>query len=164
MMFRIAAALIVLGWSVGVMDAARADQTAPATNSSQIAPTSGAKPVASTTWGGAYTEAQAKLGQDVYTKTCAECHGQDLAGDGFAPALKGPEFMGNWNGLTLGDLFERIRVSMPPTNPNSVTPKEKVEIIAYLLKQAPFPAGKADLPATQDALKLIKFEATKPAK
>lgn len=131
------------------MNVARAEQAAPAAGS---------------TWSGAYSEAQAKLGEAAYTKSCSECHGQDLAGDGFAPALKGPEFMSNWNGLTLGDLFERIRVSMPPSNPNSVTPKEKVDIIAYLLKQAAFPAGKTDLPETQDALKTIKFEATKPGR
>jgi hypothetical protein len=70
--------------------------------------------------------------------------------------------MSNWNGLTLGDLFERIRVSMPPNNPDAVTPKEKIHVIAYLLKQSAFPVGQTDLPATQDALKAIKFEATKP--
>lgn len=153
MKFRIAAAALVLGWSVGVMHVARAEQAGAA---------GGPAVAATSTWSGAYSEAQAELGESAYTKHCAECHGQDLAGDGFAPALKGPEFMSNWNGLTLGDLFERIRVSMPPTNPNSVTPKEKIEIVAYLLKQAAFPAGKTDLPSTQDALKTIKFEATKP--
>src|SRR5687767_13706413 len=111
MNFRMAAALIVLGWSVGVMQTARAQQAGTA---------------ATSTWGGAYTEDQAKLGEVAYAKHCSECHGQDPAGDGFAPALKGPEFMSNWNGLTLGDLFERIRVSMPPTDPNAVPPKDKV--------------------------------------
>jgi mono/diheme cytochrome c family protein len=154
MKFTIAAAVIALGWSVGVMQAARPEQAAGAA--------SGAAAAATSTWGGVYSDAQATLGEAAYTKNCAECHGQDLAGDGFAPALKGPEFMSNWNGLTLGDLFERIRVSMPPNNPNAVTPKEKVEIIAYLLKQAAFPVGEADLPPTQDALKTVKFEATKP--
>src|SRR5687767_13463305 len=152
MKFRTTAALIILGWSVGLMHGARAEQAGAVASS----------PAASSTWGGVYSEAQAKLGEASYTKNCSECHGQDLAGDGFAPALKGPEFMSNWNGLTLGDLFERIRVSMPPTNPNAVPPKEKIEIVAYLLKQAAFPSGETDLPATQEALKTIKFEATKP--
>ena len=155
MTFRIAAALVVLGWSVGVMQAVTAEQAAPVSQ---------AAPAGNSTWSGTYTEAQAKLGEAAYKKSCAECHGEDLAGDGFAPALKGPEFMGNWNGLTLGDLFERIRVSMPPNNPDAVTPKEKVDIVAYLLKQSAFPAGKTDLPGTQDALKAVKFEATKPGR
>jgi mono/diheme cytochrome c family protein len=154
MNFRTAAALIIVGWSVGVMQVARAEQAGAVATS----------PAGNSTWSGVYSEAQAKLGEAAYVKNCSECHGQDLAGDGFAPALKGPEFMSNWNGLTLGDMFERVRVSMPPNNPNAVTPKEKVEIIAYLLKQAAFPTGEADLPGTQDALKAIKFEATKPGR
>jgi S-disulfanyl-L-cysteine oxidoreductase SoxD len=116
----------------------------------------------SSTWSGVYTEAQAKAGLVAYGKHCAECHGQDLGGDGFAPGLKGPEFMNNWNGLTLGELYDRIRISMPPSNPNSVTAKEKVEIIAYILKEDGFPAGTTELPATLEALKTIKFDATKP--
>ena len=63
---------------------------------------------------GVYTDAQATRGADTYTKECASCHGAELEGDGFAPALSGTEFLSNWNGTTLGDLFDRIRISMPP--------------------------------------------------
>ena len=139
----IVAALIVSVWTVGVLQSVRAEQ-------------------AGSTWSGVYTEDQAKAGATVYAKHCSECHLEDLAGDGFAPALKGPEFMNNWNSLSVGDLFERIRVSMPPSNPNSVSAKEKAEIVAHILKNAGFPAGKTELGSTTDALKSIKFEATKP--
>jgi hypothetical protein len=64
----------------------------------------------------------------------------------------------------VGDLFDRIRVSMPPSNPNSVSAKEKADIVAYLLKEASFPAGTTELAATTEALKAIKFEATKPGR
>jgi mono/diheme cytochrome c family protein len=144
MRFSVVVALVLSLWTAGVLQAARSGQGA------------------SSTWSGVYTEAQAKLGQEAYTKACAECHGQDLGGDGYAPGLKGPDFMTNWNGLSVGELFDRIRVSMPPSNPNQVSAKEKTDIIAYLLKEAGFPAGKTDLPAAADAMKQIKFEATKP--
>jgi S-disulfanyl-L-cysteine oxidoreductase SoxD len=146
MRFKIAAAALVLTWAVSVGQLARGAQA----------------PGASTTWSGIYTEEQAKSGSAAYAKHCSECHLEDLAGDGFAPALKGPEFMNNWNSLSLGDLFERIRVSMPPSDPNAVTPKEKVDIITYVLKSAGFPAGTTELPSQPEALKAIKFEATKP--
>jgi mono/diheme cytochrome c family protein len=146
MRFKVAAAIILATWAAGVLQSARAEQAA------------------ASTWAGVYTEDQAKLGQTVYTKTCSECHGEDLGGDGFAPSLKGPEFMNNWNGLTLGELFERIRVSMPPSNPNSVSAKEKADIVTYLLKQNGFPAGGTELPSAAEALKAIKFEATKPGR
>ena len=145
MKFLLLVGVVGVAWCAGAVHAARAQQ-----------PTS--------TWGGVYTEAQSKLGQETYTKVCAECHGQDLNGDGTAPALKGPDFLANWNGLTLADLFDRIRVSMPPTDPESVTAKQKIDVMAFLLKEAGFPAGSTELPATMDALKPIKIEATKPGR
>lgn len=149
MTVKMTAAILVVAWVGGVGMAATAGQSAPA------AP-------AASTWGGVYTEEQAQAGAKVYAKVCSECHLDDLAGDGFAPALKGPDFMNNWNSLSVADLFERIRVSMPPTDPASVSAKEKADIIAYLLKSGGFPAGKTELAAEPEALKKIKFEATKP--
>lgn len=146
MRFFVVVGLLCVLWTAGMLQAGRVEQPA------------------SSTWSGVYTDAQAKLGQEAYTKNCAECHGQDLGGDGYAPGLKGPDFMTNWNGLTVGELFDRIRVSMPPSNPNSVSAKDKGDIVAYLLKEAGFPAGQTDLPATTEALKAIKFEATKPGR
>ena len=52
----------------------------------------------------------------------------------------------------------------PPNDPNAVSAKEKIEIVAYLLKEDGFPAGAKELPATLDELKTIKFEATKPGR
>lgn len=147
MKYTVAFTLIVAFWGIGLLQGR-----------------AGAAAQSGSTWSGVYTEAQAKAGQQVYTKACAECHGQDLAGDGFAPALKGPEFMNNWNGLTAGELFERIRISMPPTNPNAVSAKEKAEILAFLFHEAGFPAGETALPSATDALKAIKFDAVKPGR
>lgn len=145
MRLKVAAITVASIWTAGVFQTTRAAQPG-------------------STWAGVYTEEQAKLGEGTYTKNCSECHGEDLGGDGFAPALKGPEFMNNWNGLSVGELFDRIRVSMPPSNPNAVSAKEKGDIVAYILKQDGFPAGKTELPATVEALKAIKFEATKPGR
>lgn len=147
MTFRLLTAFVLAGWTAGLVHIVRAEQAGAA---------------GSSTWSGVYTEEQATAGGAAFGKSCSECHGDDLAGDGFAPALKGPEFMNNWNGLSVGDLFERIRVSMPPSDPNSVSAKEKAEITAYILKSAGFPAGSAELASQTEALKAIKFEATKP--
>ena len=57
------------------------------------------------------------------------------------PGSPGPEFAAAWDGLPVSDLFERIRQSMPPSNPGSVTPAAKVDIIAHLLKGNRIPAG-----------------------
>jgi mono/diheme cytochrome c family protein len=115
-----------------------------------------------TTWDGVYTEDQAKRGSEVYMTECASCHQADLAGDGFAPSLSGPEFASAWNGLSVGDLLERTRVSMPPTDPGALSVAAKADIIAFLLKANRFPAGTAELPQDVDGAKLIEYAATKP--
>lgn len=153
MKFQVVIALVVSVWTASALYATQAGPAKPAGPS---------KPAATTTWSGVYTEDQVKLGKPAYVKHCAECHGKDFLGDGFAPGLKGPEFLANWNGLSVGDLVDRIRISMPPTNPNEVTVKEKVEIVAYLLAENGFPAGKTELPTALDTLKTIKIEPTKP--
>jgi len=145
MTFRVLGALVLAGWTAGLAHGVAA------------APAQG-----TTTWSGVYTDAQAKAGADAYMKNCSECHLQDMAGDGFAPPLKGPEFMNNWNALTVGDLFERIRISMPPSNPSAVNAQDKAAIVSFILKQAGFPAGSTELGSQTEPLKAIKFEATKP--
>jgi S-disulfanyl-L-cysteine oxidoreductase SoxD len=102
-----------------------------------------------------YTEAQATRGEDAYKKDCSSCHGAGLAGDGFAPGLAGSEFLSNWNGTTVGDLFDRIRISMPPSSPGSVSGESKADIIAFVLKFNKFPAGQTELPSGAEALKDI---------
>src|SRR5258708_13609568 len=59
-------------------------------------------------WDGVYTEEQAKRGEPIYHKECAACHGDLLTGGESAPPLTGGAFLANWNGLTVGDLFDRI--------------------------------------------------------
>ncbi len=112
-------------------------------------------------WDGVYTEEQATRGEAVYTADCASCHGEDLGGDGFAPGLSGPEFASAWNGLSLGDLLERMRVSMPPTDASSVSVEQKADIIAFVLKANEFPAGTTELAKDVESLKQIVYKATK---
>jgi quinoprotein glucose dehydrogenase len=110
---------------------------------------------------GVFSKEQAERGAAAYKTACSECHGQDLAGDGFAPALTGADFMGNWNELSVGDLFERIRISMPPSGPGAVAPAQKADIVAHILNANKFPVGTTELEPKTEALKLIKIEMKK---
>jgi S-disulfanyl-L-cysteine oxidoreductase SoxD len=113
-------------------------------------------------WDGAYSTEQAKRGEPLYTQHCAACHGADLSGGEMAPALAGGEFTSNWNDLTLGDLLERIRVSMPQNDPGSLGRAQKTDILAYMLFRGGYPAGETELPSQTEALKTIAFKAVKP--
>jgi len=112
-------------------------------------------------WQGVYTEEQSKRGQQFYIKYCASCHGEQLTGGEDSPPLTGGAFLANWNGLTVGDLFERIRVSMPQDRPGRLTRQQNADILAYVLGMNQFPAGQAELPTETDRLKQIRFEAAK---
>jgi mono/diheme cytochrome c family protein len=109
-------------------------------------------------WEGAFTAAQAERGAGTYKTACSECHGGDLMGDGFAPALIGADFQSNWNDLSVGDFFERIRVSMPPSGPSGVPPAQKADIVAYILNMNKYPAGAGELEPKLEVLKGIKIE------
>ena len=112
-------------------------------------------------WDGVFTKEQAARGAAQYKTMCSECHGVDLGGDGFAPALSGSDFMGNWTDLSVGDLFERIRISMPPSDPGSVTPAQKADLVAHLMNANKFPVGQTELEPKTDVLKGIKIEMKK---
>ena len=71
-------------------------------------------------WEGIYSKAQASRGAGLYAQECASCHGTMLTGGESAPPLAGGDFLSNWEGLTIGDLFERIRTTMPATRPGAL--------------------------------------------
>jgi mono/diheme cytochrome c family protein len=114
-------------------------------------------------WDGVYTEEQAKRGEPIYQKECASCHGAMLTGGESAPALTGGSFQANWNGLTLGDLFDRIRKTMPQSKPGSLTRQQGADILAFMLSNNKFPAGKTELYRQSEMLKEIRFETKRPA-
>ena len=119
---------------------------------------------AKTQWDGVYTEAQAGRGEGMYAQYCAACHGQDLTGGEMAPGLTGGEFAANWNDLTIGDLFERIRVSMPQNAPGTLSRQQDADILSFILRKSNFPVGQTEMPTQTEMLKTIKFLANKPAK
>jgi mono/diheme cytochrome c family protein len=110
---------------------------------------------------GVYTAAQAARGDALWTDKCAKCHAPDMTG-GDAPSLVGTEFSADWNGLSLGDLADRIRVSMPMDNPQSLSPAQTADIVAAILHANQMPAGETELPSQPESLKQVKYVGKKP--
>jgi polar amino acid transport system substrate-binding protein len=107
---------------------------------------------------GVYSEEQLKRGQNLFVENCSDCHGEDYNGGEEAPALAGAAFMANWAGLTVADLSEKLRTSMPPDNPGKISRQQNVDIISAILAVNNFPAGKAELDSRSEVLKQIKIE------
>jgi mono/diheme cytochrome c family protein len=123
-----------------------------------------AQPSERSVWDSVYTAEQAKRGEALYANNCASCHGSALGGGESAPPLTGGEFFANWNGLTLGDLFDRIRVSMPADRPGKLSREQNADVLAFMLSVNQFPSGKTELEHQSEVLKQIRFEAEKPQK
>jgi len=113
-------------------------------------------------WDGVYTDEQAKRGKAAYTTQCAMCHGEDLMGGDETPALTGGAFLANWTSLSVNDLFERVRVSMPANNPGHLTRQQDADILAWIFAFNKFPAGATELATQGENLKQIRIDAAKP--
>jgi mono/diheme cytochrome c family protein len=112
-------------------------------------------------WDGVFTAEQAARGQAVYAEYCLECHGKALTGgDGTTP-LTGIPFVGQWNGLTVGDLFERVRM-MPPLDPTVLTGQQNRDVMAFVLSYNGMPSGSAELPTRLQLLKQIRISFEPP--
>ncbi len=121
----------------------------------------GAQEATRSVWDGVYTEDQADRGRGLYNQHCASCHADTLTGGEMSPPLAGGEFLSNWNGLTLGELFERIRTTMPQNKAGKLSREVNADITAYILSVNKFPSGKTDLPHSTEFLKEIRIESEK---
>jgi len=110
---------------------------------------------------GVYSDAQVKRATALYKEQCAACHGDDLRGNDIIPGLAGQTFTGNWQGKSLGDLYDKIQMTMPALNPGSLTPEQTTDLIALMLSASKYPEGKADLISKLEALQQIKIDAPK---
>lgn len=118
---------------------------------------------ATTTWDGVYTADQAERGQRLLDRQCATCHAGNLRGTQAAPAIAGLEMLYVWDGRSLGELLEYLRVSMPPGQVGSLSDQEYTDIIATILEHSGFPGSEAqELPGDSGALDRIVIRRENP--
>jgi hypothetical protein len=86
---------------------------------------------------------------------CGVCLVRVLSGGDRGPALAGEVFLNAWLTLTVGDLFERVRTSMPADSPGSLSAETTADIVAFMLQANDYPAGSAELRPDLGALKGI---------
>jgi mono/diheme cytochrome c family protein len=111
---------------------------------------------------GVYTDEQATHGEALYKEQCAACHGDNLEGSGPMPPLAGADFLMNWQGKPLGDLYEKIQTTMPATAPGTLMPAQTADVLAFMLKSSKYPAGSSALEGKVEALLPISLDV--PAK
>jgi quinoprotein glucose dehydrogenase len=93
----------------------------------------------------AYTAEQANRGGQLYNARCAACHGENLGGVEMAPPLAGTNFRQSWERQPLLNLGRRIKMTMPPTAPNSLSAAQVTDVVTYILKANDIRAGSVAL-------------------
>lgn len=109
--------------------------------------------------GAYYSASQAKRGKALYGQYCSKCHLETLKGNcpaenaavnqpyvcatrgnpPSAPPLVGDSFIQRW--YSVGDLYARVRWSMPGDNAGGLSAEDNLAIVAYLLQENGLPAG-----------------------
>jgi mono/diheme cytochrome c family protein len=107
------------------------------------------------TRGGVYTAEQAIQGQELYAMHCVSCHS--------AVTHTGPDFSAKWEGRPFWELYSFVREEMPKSDPGSLTEREYITVLAYVLKMNGMPAGEAPLSTDSTELSRIRIE-FKPAR
>jgi mono/diheme cytochrome c family protein len=110
---------------------------------------------------GVYTEEQAKRGEALYAQACAVCHGVEGKGD-LGPPITATDLVAVWKTSTLGDLFEKIMITMPADEPGKLNAQQMADVLAYMLRFAKFPVGTTELGSEVEPMKQIRIEAPMP--
>lgn len=97
---------------------------------------------------GVYSEEQAERGEQLFSEACMVCHQpEEFAAGGY---------MAGWDGMSVNDLVEYIRATMPEDNPGRLKRQEYIDIVAFLFQQNGFPAGESEM--ERKTLKGIQIE------
>ena len=91
-----------------------------------------------------FSSSQVSQGRWEFSQKCAVCHGAQLQGGG-APALKGREFVAQWNGKSLKDFYNYVHSNMPLGQGGELNSQEYADIVAYVLAHSGLPAGNEKL-------------------
>jgi mono/diheme cytochrome c family protein len=111
-----------------------------------VIPVAFAATAARSIWDGVYSADQVARGKKSYAAECADCHGDELEGDGKkSPPLKGEEFLKAWKTKSVHRLIDTTRRTMPPEDPATLSRELCTDVVTYILAENGYPTGKIDL-------------------
>lgn len=114
-------------------------------------------------WDGVFSAEQVARGKIAYANECADCHGEELEGNNKSPAMKGSLFLKNWRNKSISRLIETTRRTMPPEDPAILSRQLCTDVVAYILAENGYPAGKTDLAVDAPDIRQIVIEPKRSA-
>jgi hypothetical protein len=116
-------------------------------------------PATRTVWDGVFFHAQADRGEVNFSRYCVRCHD----GSSDALILSSEEFFNRWREERLTALYNYIKTNMPADNPGSLSEREYLDTLTYILQLNFYPAGETDLlPPQLDRVQIVGAEGPKP--
>ena len=97
---------------------------------------------------GVYSQEQADRGEQLFGEACLVCHQPEEFADG--------GYMDGWSGMSVNDMVEFIRSTMPEDNPGRLKRQEYIDIVAFLFQQNGLPAGETE--RVREELRKIHIE------
>jgi hypothetical protein len=106
-------------------------------------------------WEGVYSPAQVERAKVPLKDVCRRCHSDDLGGSDRGPSLHGSRFMSTWETQDLSALFAKVKDTMPPDSPSSLSDEDYLAMVALILQANGYPAGTETLTlANLDGIKI----------
>jgi cytochrome c5 len=105
-----------------------------------------------------FTAAQAAKGKAAYSSTCAVCHGSSMTNGTYATPLAGEYFKTKWSRRSVRALYDRVRDTMPPGAPGSLSADSYADIVAHILEVNGFKPGTAALQPGDPALNRMELK------
>ena len=96
-----------------------------------------------------FTTSQVERGKGVYNNRCSSCHGANLDGGEFGPALKGASFQKRWGAQSPAALFSYMLQKMPPADPGALGGPTYADLEAYILQANGLEPGATELTAAE---------------
>lgn len=161
--------LSLVSLTAGALGLVLAGAPSPGLEAADVATAQPSRPVT-------YTEEQADRGQMLFRRHCLFCHSTNASNQRTPrESLRGAS-LGDRDRtvMSLGGggivktfpsvyhLYSRIRADMPAWDIDAVSPIQKLDIVAYLLKENGLPSGRDPLPLDAGALKQMLLAKPKP--
>jgi hypothetical protein len=72
--------------------------------------------------------------------------------------MASPDFVTNWNGKELAEIFTYLVENMPEDEPGSMSKPQYADVLAYVLQLNNMPVGDKELASEVDSLKGIRID------
>jgi mono/diheme cytochrome c family protein len=130
---------------------ASAPRGAPATTPGSTPPVAATSTPDRSVLDGVFTTRQASSGERTFQQVCEACHRPS--------EFSGGRFRNRWVGQTAGEIFDVVSITMPESDPGSLSPEVYAALVAYLLRLNGYPAGEEPLAADAATLGTVQIVA-----